>query len=167
MEVKEKTHIVDSVWKLLDKVMDPEIPVLAIVDLGIVREVKFDAGQLTVVFTPTYSGCPATEVIREMVRTALTENGFEKAVVKNQLDPPWTTEWISERGKQRLKEYGIAPPEKDSPDKDTIWGKARVVPCPRCESDNTEMISQFGSTPCKAHYRCLECLEPFDYFKCL
>ncbi len=131
---------------------DPEIPVVSIVDLGIVREVDDDR----VVLTPTYTGCPATQVIEAMVRAALDEAGFENVRIETTLSPPWTTDWISNEGREKLRTYGIAPPTP----------RGRAVTCPQCGSAETEEISRFGSTPCKALWRCRACAEPFDLFKC-
>ena len=136
---------------VLETVMDPEIPVVSVMDLGIVREIAADK----VTITPTYSGCPATDVIERTVREALDANGYRDVAIETVLTPPWTTEWISERGKERLRKYGIAPPEL-----------AKAATCPQCGSTNTEEVSRFGSTPCKAQWRCKDCLEPFDRFKC-
>jgi ring-1,2-phenylacetyl-CoA epoxidase subunit PaaD len=145
------------VWALLAEVSDPEIPVLSIVDLGIVRHVRQDGdGRLHVGITPTYSGCPATEVIRIAVRAALDAAGLADAVLEEVLSPPWTSEWLTSEARAKLKAFGIAPPEEHAP----------LVTCPRCGSRATERVSEFGSTPCKAHYRCSACQEPFDYFKC-
>jgi len=146
------------VWALLALVPDPEIPVLSIVDLGIVRHVRCsDDGRLHVGLTPTYSGCPATYAIRSSVRAALDSGGFSDALLEEVLSPPWSSDWLTEEGKRKLAAFGIAPPEK---------GAAPAVACPRCGSRATGRISEFGSTPCKAHYRCRTCAEPFDYFKC-
>jgi ring-1,2-phenylacetyl-CoA epoxidase subunit PaaD len=156
-----------AVWRVLQDVMDPEIPVLSIVDLGIVRFVRTDgSGELQVGLTPTYSGCPATEVIRASVVRALHRSGFARVKVENVLSPPWTSDWITEEGRAKLLAFGIAPPAGPISSPRRLFGEA-VVACPRCLSEATERISEFGSTPCKAHYRCTECLEPFDYFKCL
>ncbi|GAB4378949.1 MAG: phenylacetate-CoA oxygenase subunit PaaJ [Salibacteraceae bacterium] len=154
-------------WEVLREVQDPEIPVISVVDLGIVRSIENDAGTLVVSLTPTYSGCPATKVIEESVDQALNEAGLQPFRILTVLDPPWSTAMISEEGKQKLKAYGIAPPEEESLDKRALSGETHAVSCPRCGSDHTRMVSQFGSTPCKAHFKCLDCLEPFDYFKCL
>lgn len=143
------------IYEWLAGVPDPEIPVLSILDLGIVRDVSIDDG-VTVTLTPTYSGCPATEVIETSVVDALRERGVADVSVRRVLSPPWTTDWISDEGRRKLKRYGIAPP---TPAKD--------VHCPRCESSNAECISEFGSTACKASWRCCDCLEPFELFKCL
>jgi ring-1,2-phenylacetyl-CoA epoxidase subunit PaaD len=159
------------VWDVLEAVPDPEIPVLTIVDLGIVRHVQWIDGrdgrpQLHVGVTPTYSGCPATEVIRGMIAAALECEGFAGAVIEEVLSPPWTSDWLSDAGRRKLEVYGIAPPERSVANPRHLF-RAPAVACPRCSSKATEKISEFGSTPCKAHYRCTSCLEPFDYFKCI
>ncbi|MBF9029444.1 phenylacetate-CoA oxygenase subunit PaaJ [Rhodobacterales bacterium HKCCE3408] len=147
----------DTVWDWLRAVPDPEIPVISVVDLGIVRDVAWEGEELKVAITPTYSGCPATSVIRFDIETALRDKGIEKLRVEQRLSPAWTTDWINEDAKARLEAYGIAPPTPaGGPEK-----------CPRCGSPEVERISQFGSTPCKAQWRCRDCLEPFDYFKCI
>jgi len=148
---------VETIWQWLDDVPDPEIPVISVVDLGIVRNVVWQGDTLEVSITPTYSGCPATSIINLDIETALRGHGVEKIALKRTLSPPWTTDWLSDKGRARLEEYGIAPPR-------AAGGPER---CPRCKSDDLERVSQFGSTPCKAHWRCLNCLEPFDYFKCI
>lgn len=145
-------------WRVLRSVMDPEIPVLSVVDLGIVRYVRSDGGRLRVGITPTYSGCPATEVILRSVREALARDALEDVTVETVLSPPWTSEWLSEEGRRKLEAFGIAAPRAR---------KATDITCPRCGSHRVERVSEFGSTPCKAHYRCSECLEPFDVFKCI
>lgn len=144
-----------EVWSWLENVPDPEIPVLTIVDLGIVRDVKV-GDKVTVHIAPTYSGCPATEVIESSVRDALIEHGVDDPEIRRVLSPPWTTDWITEDGKRKLHAYGIAPPQK-----------SLQIACPQCGSMNTEKVSEFGSTACKAAYKCRDCLEPFEYFKCL
>lgn len=146
------------VWETLETVMDPEIPVVSVVDLGIVRQVRTGQdGRLRVGITPTYSGCPATEVITQTIRAALDTNGFADVALETRLWPPWSSEWLSEAGRRKLEAFGIA-----------VEGAAPgQIACPRCASHHLERVSEFGSTPCKAHYRCLECLEPFDTFKCL
>jgi ring-1,2-phenylacetyl-CoA epoxidase subunit PaaD len=162
-EVKED-HLID----ILSKIPDPEIPVISIVDLGIVRSIEvISASKVKVVITPTYSGCPAMKVIEDEIRLNLLQKGFTEVIVETVLSPAWTTDWISEEAKNKLKEYGIAPPEKTTSDKSFLFQHKKVVSCPNCGSDETEMISQFGSTACKALYRCLVCKEPFDYFKCI
>lgn len=152
---------------LLARVPDPEIPILSIVDLGIVRHVRQDAdGRWRVGLTPTYSACPATEVIRRAVRSALAEAGFTDVILEEVLSPPWTSAWLTSEGRRKLRAFGIAPPEEFVASPRRLW-HAPPVPCPRCDSRATERVSEFGSTPCKAHYRCSACGEPFDYFKCL
>jgi ring-1,2-phenylacetyl-CoA epoxidase subunit PaaD len=156
-----------GVWRVLQTVMDPEIPVLSIVDLGIVRYVRWEhEHDLQVGLTPTYSGCPATEVIRQAVREALDQEGYGNAVLEEMLSPPWTSEWLTDEGRRKLNAFGIAPPEKTVTSPRHLL-HAPVIACPRCGSRTNERISEFGSTPCKAHYRCMSCLEPFDYFKCI
>ena len=156
-----------AAWEVLERVMDPEIPVLGIVELGIVRYVRWALeGKLHVGLTPTYSGCPATEVIRRSVREALDEAGYEGAVIEEVLSPPWTSDWLTESGRRKLETFGIAPPAHAVSSPRHLFG-APEIRCPRCASANTERVSEFGSTPCKAHYRCVACLEPFDYFKCI
>jgi ring-1,2-phenylacetyl-CoA epoxidase subunit PaaD len=154
----------NEIWQLLEQVADPEIPVLTIVDLGIVRTVEIIDSTCIVTITPTYSGCPAMHMIEEEIKKALTP--VIHTEVKSTLSPAWTTDWMSENGKIKLREYGIAPPENEV-DKSVLFAKPTIVPCPKCNSDNTKMVSQFGSTACKAHYQCNDCQEPFDYFKCL
>ncbi len=180
----------DQVWQWLDEVPDPEIPVISLVDLGIIRELRYEGDTLVVVVTPTYSGCPATAVINQDIEKALRSHGIEDLRLERRIAPAWTTEWISEKGRAQLRGYGIAPPqdaaagaagavpapvgteEGGTGANRRIWlrplaGAAVSVACPRCGSTHTERVSQFGSTPCKANYRCLDCLEPFDYFKCI
>lgn len=153
-------------WAVLGEVMDPEVPVVSVVDLGIVRDLDWRAGHLHLVVTPTYSGCPATEVIEGDIRQALEQAGFAAPDLERRLTPAWSTDWISELGRERLRAYGIAPPQ-GSASKRSLLGEAPLVCCPQCGSAHTELLSQFGSTACKALYRCRECLEPFDYFKCI
>jgi ring-1,2-phenylacetyl-CoA epoxidase subunit PaaD len=156
-----------DVWTLLESVPDPEIPVLSVVDLGIVRFVRWrDDAPLHVGITPTYSGCPATEVIRRCVRQALERAGYIDAVVQEVIAPAWSSDWLTSAGRRKLEEFGIAPPVDRVSTPRHLFG-APVVACPRCGSRSTERVSEFGSTACKAHYRCSSCLEPFDYFKCL
>jgi ring-1,2-phenylacetyl-CoA epoxidase subunit PaaD len=159
------------VWDVLESVPDPEIPVLSVVDLGIVRHVRWLTGsngqpKLHVGITPTYSGCPATEVIRHSIAIALDQEGYAGATVEEVLSPPWTSDWLTEAGRRKLAGFGIAPPEQSVANPRHLF-RPPVVACPRCASRATERVSEFGSTPCKAHYRCTSCLEPFDYFKCL
>ncbi|KAJ03829.1 1,2-phenylacetyl-CoA epoxidase subunit PaaD [Sulfitobacter mediterraneus] len=154
--VEEKPTL-ETVWGWLDAVPDPEIPVISLTDLGIIRDVQWQGDTLEVTVTPTYSGCPATSIINLDIETALRAKGIEKLSLKRQLSPAWTTDWLSESGKAKLEDYGIAPPRP-------AGGPQH---CPRCKSAKVERISQFGSTPCKAQWRCQSCLEPFDYFKCI
>jgi ring-1,2-phenylacetyl-CoA epoxidase subunit PaaD len=140
-----------AIWRVLEQVPDPEIPVVSVVDLGIVREVTPERVRIT----PTYTGCPATQVIERDIRSALDEAGFAHVALETILSPPWTTDWISAEGKRKLLAYGIAPPER-----------GRTINCPQCGSGDTVEISRFGSTPCKALWRCRACAEPFDSFKC-
>jgi ring-1,2-phenylacetyl-CoA epoxidase subunit PaaD len=163
----------EQVWAWLGEVADPEIPVISVVDLGIVRDVAWQAGECVVTITPTYSGCPAMEVIADSVTQALHARGVDKVRLVNQLSPAWTTDWMSDAGKAALKAYGIAPPVQQAIDisglRAGVSRRAAIEPrvaCPHCGSTHTELTSQFGSTPCKALYKCLECREPFDYFKC-
>ena len=154
-----------QVWSKIENVKDPEVPVLSIVDLGVVRQVEVNYEKLSIKITPTYSGCPAMQVIEEDIRAEFKDD-FQEIEVELVYSPAWTTDWMTESGKVKLKEYGIAPP-MGSADKSTLFGEVKVVPCPRCDSKNTKLVSQFGSTACKAFYQCEDCLEPFDYFKCL
>ena len=156
-----------AVWRVLEGVLDPEIPVLSVVELGIVRHAHWAPdGHLHVGLTPTYSGCPATEVIRRAVADALDEAGYEGAIIEEELSPPWTSDWLTESGRRKLEAFGNAPPAHAVASPRHLFG-APVIRCPRCGSASTERVSEFGSTPCKAHYRCVSCLEPFDYFKCI
>ena len=155
----------DEILRWLGQVADPEIPVLSITDLGIVRDVEIGE-RVTVALSPTYSGCPATEVIEKSVLDALHDHGVEDVEIKRVLSPPWTTDWISNEGRDKLRHYGIAPPEQGAGKRALLSGE-RQVACPRCGATATELVSEFGSTACKASYRCSECLEPFEYFKCI
>jgi len=155
---------IDEIWSVLESVPDPEIPVISVVDLGIVRDVARKGDEVTIIVTPTYSGCPATAVIAMEIEEALRRRGVERVKIETKLSPAWTTKWITKEGREKLRAYGIAPPVEA----DTCAGMLKAplsIACPRCASNNTERVSQFGSTPCKAHYRCTDCLEPFDYFK--
>ena len=155
-----------QVWGYLEEVFDPEVPVLTVVDLGVVRNVEVNDDVCKVTITPTYSGCPAMKRIEDDIIEKLAEKGVKNTEVDLVLAPAWTTDWLTENGRQKLKEYGIAPPE-DEVDKSVLFADPTVVPCPKCGSKDTKLISQFGSTACKAHYQCNACLEPYDYFKCL
>ena len=153
-------------WAVLGTVLDPEVPALSVVDLGIVREVAAsDDGGLAIVLTPTYSGCPATEAIESDIRTALAAAGLGPVHITQRLAPAWTTDWISDEGRRKLAAYGIAPPGCRADDGAVVRVLARNVACPRCKSPHTERLSAFGSTACKSLHRCLDCREPFEYFK--
>ena len=152
--------------ELLTEVTDPEIPVLSIMDMGVVRSAEIVNNRVLVHITPTYSGCPAMDMIADEIRQKLDQAGFQTEV-KQVLSPAWTTDWITERGRKKLAAYGIAPPLEESADKLALMGESKWVTCTNCGSNNTVMLSQFGSTACKALFKCRDCLEPFDYFKCL
>lgn len=157
----------DQAWAAAASVTDPEIPVLSIADLGMLRAVEVaEDGHVTATIVPTYSGCPAMGVIELEIKTALAQAGFEEAEVCLIRSPPWTTAWITEQGREKLRAYGIAPPVEESNSKRSLFAED-VIACPQCGSERTEKISEFGSTACKALYRCLSCAEPFDYFKCI
>lgn len=162
-----------QIWKLLEQVHDPEVPVLSILDLGIVRSVEVSTplsegeGQgvrITITITPTYSGCPAMDVISMDIRLKLIEHGLRNVTIKQQLSPAWTTDWMTGEGKEKLKAYGIASPQYTK--QKTALFEETAVACPRCGATHTERLAEFASTACKAMYRCLECKEAFDYFKC-
>ncbi len=168
-----------QIWEMLNQITDPEIPVISIVDLGIVRDVKLsptplvEKGQgVEVLITPTYSGCPAMDVISMNIRMELMQKGFSNIKITQQLSPAWTTDWMTEKGKAQLKAYGIAPPQSLSEKSNSnridkmLFKDEVIVECPQCHSKNTKLLSQFGSTACKALYQCMDCKEPFDYFKC-
>lgn len=161
-----------EIWQVLQTVNDPEVPVLSVVDLGIIRSVSFaneegSEDQVIISITPTYSGCPAMDAIRINIRMALAEKGFRNTKLETVLSPAWTTDWMSEEGKKKLKAFGIAPPTPvPSVCHLEAFAEDEAIQCPRCNSFNTRQISRFGSTACKAIYQCNDCLEPFDYFKC-
>ncbi len=168
-------NVIKNIWKILEQVTDPEIPVLTITDLGIVRDVKvIEAAQnpplgdggagFEIVITPTYTGCPAMDMIAMNIKLALIEHGYSNIKISSVLAPAWTTDWMTETGKRKLKEYGIAPPQDES-ERFQRPGSFHVQ-CPQCNSTNTKLISEFGSTACKSLYQCNDCKEPFDYFKC-
>ena len=162
--MKSKEHIL----ALLSEIPDPEIPVITIVELGVIRDIQIiDDATIELKITPTYSGCPAMKQIEDDVRKKLTEHGFTSIFISTIFSPPWTTDWITPEAKEKLRKYGIAPPETTTEDKSWLTGKTKAIACPRCQSTNTKLISQFGSTACKALYQCNDCLEPFDYFKCI
>jgi ring-1,2-phenylacetyl-CoA epoxidase subunit PaaD len=156
----------EKIISILEAVMDPEIPVLSIADLGILRDVEIFGNDIIITVTPTYSGCPAMEVIRQEIRELLSKNGYPNVKINQVLSPAWTSEWMSASGREKLEAYGIAAPAINH--SCTLYGPGTdgADHCPLCRSRNIELISRFGSTSCKALYRCLDCLEPFDYFKC-
>lgn len=158
----------EYVYALLSEIPDPEIPVITIMELGVIRDIILSGDKkIEVVITPTYSGCPAMKEMEDDVRKKLSQNGFEEIKITTIFNPPWTTDWLTAEAKQKLQNYGIAPPEESTTDKSFLTGKHKDITCPRCKSKNTVMVSQFGSTACKALYKCNDCLEAFDYFKCI
>ncbi len=161
-----ETINIQQIEEILASVSDPEIPVLSIMEMGVVRSANIVNGIVEVEITPTYSGCPAMDVIEDDIKLAFKEKGY-KAKVNLILSPAWTTDWITQKGRTALEKYGIASPLSPEADKDALLGNKKVVKCPQCGSLNTKLVSQFGSTACKAFFQCEDCLEPFDYFKCL
>lgn len=157
-----------NIWNVLENVQDPEVPALSLVDLGVVRDIHLaKSGSVRIDVTPTYTGCPATQLINTLIKTAIEASGYEEVEINTVLSPPWTTDWISDEGRRKLKEYGIAPPVGKPETRGALFGIAPEVSCPRCNSQKTERVSEFGSTACKALYKCTSCQEPFEYFKCL
>jgi len=152
----------DQLFEILSNVVDPEIPVLTLQDLGVLRDISVNNGEVKITITPTYAGCPAMETMRTDIETTLAEAGYQQVTVQQSLSPAWTTDWMSENGRQKLRAYGIAPPAKTSCGRQTD-----PIACPQCDSTDVKLISEFGSTACKALYQCQDCREPFDYFKCL
>jgi ring-1,2-phenylacetyl-CoA epoxidase subunit PaaD len=163
----EVNRRVSLAWQILDGVADPEIPAVSIVDLGLIRFIELRSGALHVGLSPTYVGCPATDVIRRSVEDALMSAPIGEFVVTPVLAPAWTSDWITTEGRRKLKDYGIVPPAQPAASLRAVVRAARPIACPRCESTETDCISEFGSTPCKALHRCRACLEPFEYFKCI
>ena len=165
--VNVKNILADDIWKIVKDIPDPEVPVLTVTDLGIIRDIRVSAEEVEVVITPTYSGCPAMDMIAMNIRLALLENGIKKIKVTTVLSPAWTTDWMSKAGKQKLKAYGIAPPNpRQQVCNNDLFAPHEAVQCPQCNSWHTHRVSEFGSTACKALYQCDDCKEPFDYFKC-
>jgi len=164
--VIEKQHIDKKLVPLLEQVFDPEIPVLSILDMGVVRSAIINDRNVKVEITPTYSGCPATDVIGEEIEKVLLEEGYFPEI-ELILSPAWTTDWITPKGRKALEDYGIAAPLNAIADKEALLGNKKIVKCTNCGSTNTKLVSQFGSTACKAQFKCEDCQEPFDYFKCL
>lgn len=157
----------ENILRILSEIPDPEIPVISIVELGVVRDARETDSGLEIDITPTYSGCPAMKQMEDDVVKKLHDSGFPEVKVNMVYSPAWTTDWLSDHAKLKLQQYGIAPPEESTTDKSFLTGKHKSVTCPRCKSKNSSMVSQFGSTACKALYKCNDCLEPFDYFKCI
>lgn len=157
----------ESIWQILETVHDPEIPVLSVLDLGVVRSVDQNESSIEIKITPTYSGCPAMDTIALDIKMALEKAGYPNVKVNLVLHPAWSSDWLSEAGRQKLLAYGIAPPVEPINNPQALFGADPVVSCPQCGSEHTVLLSQFGSTACKALYRCEDCREPFDYFKCL
>lgn len=155
-----------EIMDILAEVSDPEVPVLSVLDLGVIRKVDIDGKEVHIKLTPTYSGCPAMDSISDDLRMAFKSHGYN-AIIEMVLAPAWSSDWLSEDGKRKLEEYGIAVPLSEDLDKRALLDGESIVPCPQCKSTNSKMISQFGSTACKALFQCKDCLEPFDYFKCL
>lgn len=164
----DSQQLTAKIWQLLEDVTDPEVPVLSILDLGIVRGVQVAGEQVTIHITPTYSGCPAMNTISTDIRLRLLAEGITNVAIHNQLSPAWTTAWLTPAGRAKLTAYGIAPPVDGTASGHVLnlFGQDTAVRCPLCQSDNTRLVSQFGSTACKASYQCNDCYEPFDYFKC-
>jgi ring-1,2-phenylacetyl-CoA epoxidase subunit PaaD len=164
IDVADHTEERQRAWHVAAEVVDPEIPVLTIADLGVLRDVTVNEGCVEVTITPTYSGCPAMNMIALEIELALARAGFRDARVRTVLSPAWTTDWMNEDGRRKLRDYGIAPPQSAT-SRRALFGVEQVV-CPQCGSKDTEVLSEFGSTSCKALWRCRSCREPFDYFKC-
>lgn len=158
---------INKISNAISNIPDPEIPVISIKELGVLRSIKIVDNILIITITPTYSGCPAMDRFQKDIKEKLAFLKVNNYKIKMQYDPAWTTDWITEEAKEKLKNYGIAPPAYKTQDKNTVLGKESKVDCPRCNSKETELVSQFSSTACKAMYKCLSCLEPFEYFKCL
>jgi ring-1,2-phenylacetyl-CoA epoxidase subunit PaaD len=164
--ITEQQYINKTLIPILDQVSDPEIPVLSILEMGVVRSAEIINNIVQVKITPTYSGCPAMDVIGDDIKTVLDEAGYN-STIELVLAPAWTTDWITEKGRKALRDYGIAPPLEAEADKEVLLGNKKLVKCTNCGSMNTKLVSQFGSTACKALFKCEDCYEPFDYFKCL
>lgn len=162
------SDVKDKIWSVLSTIPDPEVPAISITELGVVRKVELDGDKVIVTITPTYTGCPAMKVFSDDIIAQLKKKGFSSVEIKTVFDPPWTTAWISDEAREKLRKYGIAPPIRGTEDKGELFASGpKVVPCPRCGSHHTYLKSQFGSTACKALYFCDDCVEPFEYFKCI
>ncbi len=158
----------EEIWEFLSEIPDPEIPAISIAELGVLREVKIENSKVIVTITPTYSGCPAMKTFEDDIKSKLIENAISDFNILTIHSPAWTTDWITEEAREKLRKFGIAPPIKGTADKGILFSSdSKSVPCPLCKSENTSLKSQFGSTACKALYTCNSCLEPFDYFKCI
>jgi len=158
----------EQVWGFLSEIPDPEIPVITIEELGVLRDVEIQSAKVIITITPTYTGCPAMKLFEDEIKIALKNHGIEHIELKMVYSPAWTTDWMTEEAKQKLLAYGIAPPVNGTQDKGVLFSSGqKTVICPLCKSKNTSLKSQFGSTACKALYACNDCLEPFDYFKCI
>ena len=157
----------EDIKKVISEIPDPEIPVISIKELGVLRNIFYEEDSLKVVITPTYSGCPAMDRFQKDIIEKLEHLKVKNYEIKMQFDPAWTTDWITDKAKEKLRDYGIAPPGHKTKDKNILLGNKQRIECPRCKTKETELVSQFGSTACKAMYRCISCLEPFEYFKCL
>ena len=164
----EVKNIEDQIWSLLSGIPDPEIPVISITELGVVRNVEVNKNGIIISITPTYSGCPAMKVFEDDIISTLTREGYQNIKIKTIYSPAWTSDWLGEEAKQKLKKYGIAPPGKTSEDKNMMFEEnTKIVPCPYCDSSNTKLTSQFSSTACKALHFCNQCQQPFEHFKCI
>ena len=164
----KKNYTENQIWEFLSEIPDPEIPVITITELGVVRAIETNPTKTTITITPTYTGCPAMQLFEDEIIKTLQEKGIEKVEIKMVYSPAWTTAWMSNETLDKLKKYGIAPPVKGTEDKGVLFNSGpKIVRCPKCNSENTTLKSQFGSTACKAFYQCNDCLEPFDYFKCI
>ncbi len=158
----------EQIWEFLSNIPDPEIPVISIEELGVLREIEILNNKVVVTITPTYTGCPAMKMFEDEIKKALYAKGINHAEIKTVYSPAWTTDWMSEKAKEKLQKYGIAPPVNGTQDKGVLFKSGpKMVECPKCYSKNTTLKNQFGSTACKALYQCKDCLEPFDYFKCI
>ncbi|MDP2386214.1 MAG: 1,2-phenylacetyl-CoA epoxidase subunit PaaD [Bacteroidota bacterium] len=157
----------NKIMGYLHEIPDPEIPVIDIVELGVIRGISVEGNKVEVTITPTYSGCPAMKQMEDDIESTLKKYGYAEIKINTIFNPPWTTDWITDHAKEKLRVYGIVPPEHSTIDKSWLTGKTKSLACPRCKSKNTVLVSQFGSTSCKALYKCLDCLEPFDYLKCI
>lgn len=167
MESIVDKNAVNDVWEILNEIPDPEIPVISLVELGVIRDVQVDGEIVKIKITPTYTGCPATNIFEQDIRSNLKGAGYSEIKISFQYHPAWTSDWLNAESREKLRKYGIAPPKGTTLDKSYLLGMPPTVKCPQCKSSHTQMISEFGATACKALYKCLDCLEPFDYFKCI